>query len=209
MPARQSASGAAGNAADGCPFSKQQVYVLWNQMQQRRTHLACLSPHTCISAAIALGPSPRHCRLSTGLFLIVRARCAYLSVLRVSSTASSALLTHAIMSVLLLPPSESCSSLVSLESLYGTCRGRRSPSLRALITLPSASRPCATAATRSSSSGDGGGSNMGTNTSFDMRHIQQRSRGTASARHPQLGAACRKAAQHSTAQRQPSPSTPG
>lgn len=64
--------------------------------------------------------SPTDCLLSTGRFLMDLAREAYLSVFRLSSRTSSALLTQAIMSVLLFPPSESCNSLVSFESRYGT-----------------------------------------------------------------------------------------
>lgn len=45
--------------------------------------------------------------------------------------------TVAMMHVLALPPSDSCSSRVSLESLYGTCGWC---STRAVITLPSVSR---------------------------------------------------------------------
>lgn len=56
--------------------------------------------------------------LTTGLFLMWRALSAYRSVLSVSSRLMSAGLTHAIMTVRLLPPSESCSSRVSFESLH-------------------------------------------------------------------------------------------
>jgi hypothetical protein len=42
----------------------------------------------------------------------------------------------AIITVLVLPPNESCKSLVSLESLYGICWDL--PSTRAEITLPNA-----------------------------------------------------------------------
>mmetsp|Transcript_9894 Transcript_9894/g.40048 ORF Transcript_9894/g.40048 Transcript_9894/m.40048 type:complete len:298 (-) Transcript_9894:980-1873(-) len=88
-------------------------------------------------------------RFTTGLFRIFLALAAYLSVLRVSSRLASAGDMHAIMHVRELPPSESCSSRVSLESRYGTCRcrGPRScfrrswSSAMALITLPRASRP--------------------------------------------------------------------
>jgi len=43
-----------------------------------------------------------------------------------------------IREVLELPPRDSCNSLVSFESLYGTCDAF--PSVRALITPPSAAR---------------------------------------------------------------------
>jgi hypothetical protein len=46
----------------------------------------------------------------TGAFLMLRARFAYLSVFSVSSRLRSWLLQHAITSVLLLPPSESCTA---------------------------------------------------------------------------------------------------
>jgi hypothetical protein len=55
--------------------------------------------------------------LMTGLFLMRRALSAYLRVLSVSSLLMSAGLTQAIITVRLLPPSESCSTRVSLESL--------------------------------------------------------------------------------------------
>ena len=88
-------------------------------------------------------------RFTTGLFRMFLALAAYLSVLSVSSRLASAGDMHAIMHVRELPPSESCSSRVSLESRYGTCRcrGPRScfrrswSSAMALITLPRASRP--------------------------------------------------------------------
>lgn len=40
-----------------------------------------------------------------------------------------------------LPPSESCNSLVNLESRYGTCKAFLDLSPKADITLPRASRP--------------------------------------------------------------------
>lgn len=49
-------------------------------------------------------------RLTTGLFLMFLARFAYLRVFMLSSRFTSAGLTHAIMTVRLLPPRESCSS---------------------------------------------------------------------------------------------------
>ena len=75
---------------------------------------------------------------TTGLLRICRARLAYLSVLSVSSRSASPGDTHASIIVLELPPSESCRRRVSFESRYGTwwCFSHR-----ALITLPSASRP--------------------------------------------------------------------
>ena len=73
-----------------------------------------------------------------GLFLIWRARLAYLSVFSVSSRSASEGETLAIISVFELPPSESCSSRVSFESRYGTCD---SFSHSALITLPRARSP--------------------------------------------------------------------
>mmetsp|Transcript_36192 Transcript_36192/g.91411 ORF Transcript_36192/g.91411 Transcript_36192/m.91411 type:complete len:201 (-) Transcript_36192:112-714(-) len=71
---------------------------------------------------------------------MARARCAYLSVLSVCSWLTSAGDTHASMSVSAVPPSESCSTRVSLELRYGTCL-RLAPSVSALITLPSSSSP--------------------------------------------------------------------
>mmetsp|Transcript_26758 Transcript_26758/g.64883 ORF Transcript_26758/g.64883 Transcript_26758/m.64883 type:complete len:208 (-) Transcript_26758:541-1164(-) len=77
----------------------------------------------------------------TGLFLMFRARFAYLSVLRVSSKFVSDGLTQAIMSVWLFPPSESCSSLVILASRNGTWDPLRFSSPRALMTFPRARSP--------------------------------------------------------------------
>lgn len=62
-------------------------------------------------------------RLTSTRFLMLRALAAYLRVLSVSSMLESATLTHAIMHVLLLPPSESCSILVSLDCLRHTTTG--------------------------------------------------------------------------------------
>lgn len=45
------------------------------------------------------------------------------------------------MTVLLFPPRESWSNLVSLESRYGTCNTLRDRSPRADITFPKAKRP--------------------------------------------------------------------
>ena len=73
------------------------------------------------------------------LFLMFLALLAYLSVLRVSMKSLSVGLMQAIMRVRLLPPRESWSSLVSLESLYGTWLPRLALSPRALMTLPRAS----------------------------------------------------------------------
>mmetsp|Transcript_66742 Transcript_66742/g.211235 ORF Transcript_66742/g.211235 Transcript_66742/m.211235 type:complete len:280 (+) Transcript_66742:1076-1915(+) len=72
---------------------------------------------------------------------MLRARLAYLRVLSVSSRLPSALLTHAIMSVVELPPRESCSILVSLLSRYGTWLPRLRSSPRAEMTFPRARRP--------------------------------------------------------------------
>mmetsp|Transcript_31656 Transcript_31656/g.102242 ORF Transcript_31656/g.102242 Transcript_31656/m.102242 type:complete len:219 (+) Transcript_31656:2214-2870(+) len=88
------------------------------------------------------------CAMSS-LFVICRARLAYLSVLSVSSMSASDGDTHAIMSVCALPPKESCSSRVSFESLYGTCACL---SHSAVMTLPRASSPlliCTPSAKRS------------------------------------------------------------
>mmetsp|Transcript_2737 Transcript_2737/g.7417 ORF Transcript_2737/g.7417 Transcript_2737/m.7417 type:complete len:214 (-) Transcript_2737:2060-2701(-) len=74
------------------------------------------------------------------LFLICIARDAYLSVLRVCSWLTSAGDAHAMNSVSEFPPSESDSRRVSLELRYGTCV-RALPSVSALTTLPSCSRP--------------------------------------------------------------------
>eukprot|EP00123_Amoebidium_parasiticum_P014693 comp22602_c0_seq1/m.34666 comp22602_c0_seq1/g.34666 ORF comp22602_c0_seq1/g.34666 comp22602_c0_seq1/m.34666 type:complete len:333 (+) comp22602_c0_seq1:1550-2548(+) len=79
--------------------------------------------------------------LITALFLMLRALFAYLSVLRVSGSLMSAGDMHAIISVRLLPPRESCNSLVSFESLYGTWPPLLASSPRALMTLPRASSP--------------------------------------------------------------------
>jgi hypothetical protein len=57
---------------------------------------------------------------TSGLFLMLRARDAYSSVLSVSSRLSAAGDTVAMMHVLLQPPSDSFSSRVSFESRYGT-----------------------------------------------------------------------------------------
>ena len=75
---------------------------------------------------------------TTALFLMKRAREAYLSVLRVSSRSASLGETHASITVRELPPRLSCSNRVSFESRYGTCCWF---SQSALITLPSARRP--------------------------------------------------------------------
>jgi hypothetical protein len=87
-------------------------------------------------------PSSR--AFTTALFLMFRARFAYLSVFTVSPAFHSAGLTHAIMSVCALPPRESCSRRVSLESRYGTCDMcalAREGSPRAEMTFPRARRP--------------------------------------------------------------------
>lgn len=56
--------------------------------------------------------------LTWGLLRIRRAACAYVSVVVVSSSHTHAGLTHAMIDVLLLPPSASRIRRVSLESLY-------------------------------------------------------------------------------------------
>lgn len=58
---------------------------------------------------------------------------AYFRVLYVSSRVTLDGDTAAIMTVLQLPPSESCKSRVSLESRYGTCLR---PSAKAFIQFP-------------------------------------------------------------------------
>jgi hypothetical protein len=68
-----------------------------------------------------------------------RARFAYRRVFKVSMKSRSDGEMQAIISVFELPPRESCSNRVSLESRYGTCEPRLSLSPKALITLPSAS----------------------------------------------------------------------
>ena len=80
---------------------------------------------------------------TVALLTMFLARFAYLSVLRVSSRFASAGEMHATITVLLFPPSESCNSLVSFESRYGTCppAKRRLSSPSALMTFPSASNP--------------------------------------------------------------------
>ena len=78
--------------------------------------------------------------LTMGLFLMFLALLAYFSVFSVSSKLISAGEMHAIMIVLLLPPSESYRIRVSLESLYGTCPLFFS-SVNADITLPKERRP--------------------------------------------------------------------
>jgi hypothetical protein len=55
----------------------------------------------------------------SGVFLMRQARLAYLRVLLVSSKLVSLLDTQAMSTVRLLPPRESCSRRVSLESLVG------------------------------------------------------------------------------------------
>mmetsp|Transcript_2568 Transcript_2568/g.4731 ORF Transcript_2568/g.4731 Transcript_2568/m.4731 type:complete len:209 (-) Transcript_2568:737-1363(-) len=80
-------------------------------------------------------------RLMIGLFLIFLARFAYLRVLSVSSKLVSEGLTHAIISVSLFPPSESCSSRVIFESRNGTWLPLRFSSPSALMTFPRASSP--------------------------------------------------------------------
>lgn len=58
---------------------------------------------------------------------------AYFKVLYVSSYEALDGDTAAIITVLQFPPSESCKSLVSFESRYGTCLR---PSAKALMQLP-------------------------------------------------------------------------
>mmetsp|Transcript_16904 Transcript_16904/g.36585 ORF Transcript_16904/g.36585 Transcript_16904/m.36585 type:complete len:371 (+) Transcript_16904:2164-3276(+) len=81
--------------------------------------------------------------LGSGVFLMWQARLAYLRVLLVSSKSISLGLMQLMSTVKLLPPRESCSRRVSLESLYGTCPFfLPSTSVdNATMTLPSASRP--------------------------------------------------------------------
>nr|GMD88983.1 hypothetical protein AX774_g1302 [Ipomoea batatas] len=74
---------------------------------------------------------------------MLRARFAYFRVLRVSSALISENKKIPIITVLLLPPNQTCNSRVSLLSRYGTCtpsfRFFSSPS--ALITFPRARSP--------------------------------------------------------------------
>ena len=90
--------------------------------------------------------------MTLGVFLMLRARLAYLRTFNVSAKLTSAGLTHASINVRLFPPSESWSMRVSFESRYGTCPVVLPPrppprvlcllsSPRAEITLPSASSP--------------------------------------------------------------------
>ena len=72
---------------------------------------------------------------------MLRARDAYFSVFSVSSKLLSAGETHAIIVVRELPPSESCRMRVSFELRYGTWKIFFVSSVRAAITLPSASSP--------------------------------------------------------------------
>mmetsp|Transcript_2578 Transcript_2578/g.6602 ORF Transcript_2578/g.6602 Transcript_2578/m.6602 type:complete len:221 (-) Transcript_2578:808-1470(-) len=74
---------------------------------------------------------------TTGLFAMELARSANLSVDTVSSKAFTQGEIAAMIVVLQLPPRESCSKLVSLESRYGTCL-RATPPVSALTTPASA-----------------------------------------------------------------------
>lgn len=57
--------------------------------------------------------------MTLGLFLMFLALEAYLKVVKVSSKLKSAGEMAAIITVFVLPPNESWSNLVNLESLYG------------------------------------------------------------------------------------------
>ena len=72
---------------------------------------------------------------TTGEFLMFFARCAYSSVLNVSSTECEAGDTVAMMHVRDFPPNASRSNLVSLLSRYGMCTDL---STSAVMTRPSA-----------------------------------------------------------------------
>lgn len=96
---------------------------------------------TCDRSWLTSTEEPANSWLMVTLFLIFRARLAYFKVLSVSRKLESEGETHAIISVCELPPSESCSSRVSLESLYGMWTDFLDSSPNALMTLPSASRP--------------------------------------------------------------------
>ena len=74
------------------------------------------------------------------VFYILRALCAYLSVLRVSSKETKAGLMQAIIYVWVLPPRESFNNLVNLESLYGTNAPFFVVSARMFMQLPNARR---------------------------------------------------------------------
>mmetsp|Transcript_8950 Transcript_8950/g.24111 ORF Transcript_8950/g.24111 Transcript_8950/m.24111 type:complete len:202 (+) Transcript_8950:147-752(+) len=103
--------------------------------RRRSAFSALASASCCLRLAICAATGSL---LTMGLFLIARALLAYRSEFNDSSMFTSAGETQAIIKVLLFPPRESCSILVSFESLYGTCCLF---SDRALITLPSASSP--------------------------------------------------------------------
>mmetsp|Transcript_28227 Transcript_28227/g.53753 ORF Transcript_28227/g.53753 Transcript_28227/m.53753 type:complete len:221 (-) Transcript_28227:406-1068(-) len=108
--------------------------------------MACCCMRSCccsawISSFMEASCADSGSRFTTGLFRMLRARLAYLSVFRDSSMLSSAPLQQAIITVLLLPPKESCSKRVSLDSRYGTCPPRFDSSPSAEMTLPSASSP--------------------------------------------------------------------
>lgn len=79
-----------------------------------------------------------------GLFFILLALLAYFREFKLSSKLLSAGLTHATISVLLLPPKLSCKILVNLESRYGICF-LAAPflpgSVSAEITFPNESKP--------------------------------------------------------------------
>lgn len=75
------------------------------------------------------------------LFLMFRARFAYLSVLIVSTKSRSHGDTQAIMIVREFPPRESCKSRVNFESRYGIWSAFLDRSPRAEITFPRASSP--------------------------------------------------------------------
>ena len=89
-----------------------------------------------ISSSYCLSRASFGSWLTRGLFLIFLALDAYLRVVKVSSKLKSAGEIAAIITVLVLPPRESYSNLVSLESLYGICLDF--PSTKEDITLPKA-----------------------------------------------------------------------
>ena len=82
---------------------------------------------------------------TTARFLVFFAPFAYLRVLTVSAAFHSVRLTQSITRVCALPPSESCSNRLSLESRYATYEAVRDltleGSLRAEMTFPRARSP--------------------------------------------------------------------
>ena len=97
---------------------------------------ASMSLSVLISSSYFLSNASLGSSLTRGLFLIYLARCAYRRVDNVSSQLQFAGEHAAIITVLVLPPRESCRRRVSLESRYGMCCDF--PSTSELMTLPRA-----------------------------------------------------------------------